>query len=135
MHRTRQTGTLFRIICCELCFQNVCGADPGPNIIAFIFPRCLRALQKWPAIHFLVVTPDKPSPSRHCISLLLGMSEKTNVFFAGNQAGPSVNFMPSASFLIFSPGTTSDPSSWAIAGMALRTNTNPERRQSVLCHV
>ena len=29
---------------------------------------------------------DKPSPSRHCISLLLGMSEKTSVFVAGIHA-------------------------------------------------
>ena len=51
---------------------------------------------------------DRPSPSFHCISLLFGMSEKTSFFAAGSHTGPSVNFMPPASFFTFAPGATSD---------------------------
>src|SRR3954452_9459547 len=50
------------------------------------------------------------------------MSEKTRIFCTGSQTGPSVNFMPPASFLTFATGSTSDLGSPAWA--PVRTNAN-----------
>ena len=75
-----------------------------------IFPLAFSLLRK----------TDNPFFALHCMSLLLGMSEKTSFFSFGSHTGPSVNFMPPASFMTFAPGATSElRSSAASAGVVI----------------
>lgn len=76
---------------------------------------------------------ERSRPSRHCINLLLEISENTSVFRSCNQTGPSVNFMPPASFVTRPPGAINDCRSSAQTRFVVsRTSTTLRKNQFVM---